>query len=345
MPHPTVRVLAAALACACLAPALHAADAKPPSAPDRALDIYAAPAQRVDIGGGRHLNLRCSGRGAPTVLLEAGQGMTSMAWRKVQPRVAASMRVCAYDRAGLGFSDPGPLPRSAQAAADDLHALVRAAKLETPLVLVGHSLGSYVVRLYAAAHADEVAALVLVDPVSETLAQDAPEVAAREVKMSEENTDYGRHCAEAARKGELKGDTAAAKACVPPPNPGFSERLNDTLRQRFAGTTFWDAALSEREADAANGAALRALHEHGTKPLLVLAADGSNAWLPPEQRKAADAAYDAGRRRIAATSTHGRVIPVANSSHDIQEDRPDAVVDAILEAGRRPVAGKPPVSR
>ena len=158
-----------------------------PTVPDATLDAYAAPAESIDIGG-RRLDLRCSGSGTPTVLLEAGQGMSSMSWRKVQPALARSMRVCAYDRAGLGFSDAAPLPRTARAEADDLHALVRSAKLAPPLVLVGHSLGSYIVRLYVDAHRADVAGLVLVDPVSETFAQDAPDAAAREAKMSAENT-------------------------------------------------------------------------------------------------------------------------------------------------------------
>ncbi len=179
-----------------------AAPDPPAPAPDLSLDVYAEPAQLVDIGGGRHLNLRCSGSGAPTVILESGQGMTSMAWRKLQPLVAKTRRVCAYDRAGLGFSDAAPLPRTAPAAAGDLYALVHAAGIQPPLLLVGHSMGSYVVRLYASAHPQEVAGLVLVDPVSETLAEDAPDYAAREAKASAANTDYGRKCAQAARAGE-----------------------------------------------------------------------------------------------------------------------------------------------
>ena len=302
-----------------------------PSAPlaDPSLDVYATPAQMIDIGA-RRLNLRCSGSGTPTVLLEAGQGMTSMSWRKVQPALARSMRVCSYDRAGLGFSDPGPLPRSAPAAADDLHALLRAAKIAPPLVLVGHSLGSYIVRLYANAHRDGVAALVLVDPVSETFAQDAPEAAAREAKLSAENTDYGRRCGEAAHKGELTGATPAAQACVPPPRPAFSTRLNDTLRARMASPSYWDTGLSERDSEATNIAAVRAARTPlGALPLVVLAADGTNDGLAPAERAAADAGYDAGRKRIAALSSAGHVVRVAHSSHNVQEDRPDAVIEAV----------------
>jgi len=207
---------------------------------DTSLDLYAAPGQLVDIGGGRHLNLRCSGSGLPTVLLDGGQGSTSMSWRKLQPLLASSHRVCSYDRAGLGFSETGPLPRTAQAEANDLHALVHTAKLQTPLILVGHSLGSYIARLYAAAHPRDVAGLVLVDPVSETLAQDAPAFAEAEAKMSAQNTDYGRKCEQAARAGDLAKATPAAEACVPPAFPGLSQRLSDSIRQRYRSTQYWE---------------------------------------------------------------------------------------------------------
>lgn len=321
-----------------------AAIAAPPSAakpaPDVSLDVYAEPGRLVDVGGGRKLNLRCSGSGAPTVILDSGQGMTSMSWRKVQPLVAKTSRVCSYDRAGLGFSDAGPMPRTAQAAADDLHALVQSARL-APVVLVGHSMASYVARLYTAAHPDEVVGLVLVDPVSESLAEDAPAYAAREAKAGEANAEYGKKCAAAARKGELDQATAAAQACVPPPIPGLSDRLSDSIRQRFRSAGYWDTALSERGADAANIAAVKAIpaSTYAALPLIVLSAE-SREWIAPEDRKEADAAYAKAHRRIAASSTRGRVVAVAKSGHNIQEDQPAAVAKAIAEIAQRSATSK-----
>jgi pimeloyl-ACP methyl ester carboxylesterase len=318
---------------------LASAAADPPPAPDLSLDVYAEPARLADIGGGRRLNLRCSGSGAPTVILESGQGMSSMAWRKLQPLAAKARRVCAYDRAGLGFSDAGPLPRTAQAEADDLHALVRAAGIQPPLLLVGHSMGSYVVRLYASAHPQDVAGLVLVDPVSETLADDAPDYAAREAKASAANTDYGRKCAQAARAGDLAGATPAAQACVPPPMPGFSEKLGESIRNRFRTTAYWDAALSERDADAASVAAVKVAPTavYSKLPLQVLSAQ-QREWIQPQDRKEAEAAYAKAHRRIAALSTRGRVVAVADSGHNIHEDRPEAVAKAIDEVAHAAAA-------
>jgi pimeloyl-ACP methyl ester carboxylesterase len=106
---------------------------------------------RVDVGG-RRLHLTCSGVSAgraPTVVLEAGFGSPSATWNRVQPEVAKFARVCSYDRAGLGGSDPAPARRTVVSLTEDLHALLVNAKVPGPYVLVGHSLGGILARLYA----------------------------------------------------------------------------------------------------------------------------------------------------------------------------------------------------
>jgi pimeloyl-ACP methyl ester carboxylesterase len=126
---------------------------------------YLPPAQLVDVGGYR-LHMQCRGTaqpGSPTVILEAGAGLASPSWAWVQSAVAATTRVCAYDRAGLGWSDPGPAPRDARQVAHELHTLLDRAAVAGPYVLVGHSIGGMYVRVYAAQYPDEVAGLVLVD--------------------------------------------------------------------------------------------------------------------------------------------------------------------------------------
>jgi pimeloyl-ACP methyl ester carboxylesterase len=123
---------------------------------------------KVDIGG-RSLYLTCSGSGGPTVVLDAGLGADSTVWHDVIPLVARDTRVCAYDRAGEGQSSPPPAgdPRALADAVADLEALLRVSGLPGPYVLVGHSVGGMVVRLFAASHPDEVAGLVLVEATTE----------------------------------------------------------------------------------------------------------------------------------------------------------------------------------
>lgn len=124
---------------------------------------YDRPGQLVGLPDHRKLSLYCIGSGRPTVILESGFGAGARAWAKVQPQVARTTRVCAYDRAGYGFSDPGPLPRDGAAFARDLDRGLRAAREQGPFILVGHSAGGLYVRLFAARRPKDVVGLVLVD--------------------------------------------------------------------------------------------------------------------------------------------------------------------------------------
>jgi len=122
----------------------------------------------VDIGG-RRLAVVSAGSGTPTVILETGLGAESAEWAVVQKDVAAIAQVLRYDRAGRGASDPvlAPVPRTADEILDDLRALLRRAEIEPPYVLVGHSFGGLLMRLFAHHHPGDVAGLVLVDSMHE----------------------------------------------------------------------------------------------------------------------------------------------------------------------------------
>jgi pimeloyl-ACP methyl ester carboxylesterase len=125
-----------------------------------------AQARRFDVGGFR-LNLRCDGEGSPAVILDAGAGDTLETWEWVTPGVRKLTRVCAYDRAGLGKSDPGPKPRTSTRIVAELHDLLVRARVPPPYVLVGHSFGGLNVRLFASKFPNEVSGLVLVDATPE----------------------------------------------------------------------------------------------------------------------------------------------------------------------------------
>lgn len=123
---------------------------------------YPPPGQLVDVGGYR-LHIYCQGQGSPTVVLDALFPGTVSNWVWVQPQLAKTTHVCAYDRAGLGWSDRGPEPRDALQHARELHALLGNAGIEGPYVLVGHSLGGLSVRMFADQYPDEVAGMALVE--------------------------------------------------------------------------------------------------------------------------------------------------------------------------------------
>jgi pimeloyl-ACP methyl ester carboxylesterase len=122
--------------------------------------------RRPDIGGYR-LRIDCSGQGSPAVILEAGLGYSGRTWRAVQPEIARLTRVCSYDRAGLGNSDPSPRARTGDEIVEELRLLLDKAKVKGPYVLVGHSFGGLTARIHAARYPAEVAGIVLLDPVSE----------------------------------------------------------------------------------------------------------------------------------------------------------------------------------
>lgn len=123
---------------------------------------YPAPGQLVDVGGYK-LHIYCTGEGSPTVILDAVGGGSSTQWALIQPEIAVTARVCAYDRAGFGWSELGPEPRDAHQQVRELHTLLANADVTGPYVLVGHSYGGRLARVYAAQHPDEVEGLVLVN--------------------------------------------------------------------------------------------------------------------------------------------------------------------------------------
>jgi pimeloyl-ACP methyl ester carboxylesterase len=127
---------------------------------------FPPPGRLVDVGGYR-LHAHCTGEGSPTVILEAGWSDCWLNWYRVQPEVAKFTRVCSYDRAGMGWSDAGPYPRTSGQIVREMHALLSNAGIPGPYVLVGHSFGGFNVRLFAQEHPQDVAGLVLLDSIHE----------------------------------------------------------------------------------------------------------------------------------------------------------------------------------
>jgi pimeloyl-ACP methyl ester carboxylesterase len=290
----------------------------------------------VDIGGGRHMNIGCLGRGSPTVMFEYGLGGHMLNWQKVQPEISALTTTCLYDRAGYGFSDPSPSPMTAQTVTDDLYWLLDKAGVQKPVVLVAHSLGGLYATLYADRFPSQVAGLVLIDPMfaGEDLDEN-PEEQARAQAIYDRSQTWMRKCASAARTHRLSQNTSAD--CFPLMHgrtPVEIEYLAEQVFQPFR----WDAMLSEsKNLHAPNALSEDELEEQrasrtfGDMPVIVLTASiiPTQPGETPEEHAKSVAHWKAGHDRLASRSTRGESIVVPNASHMIQLDQPHAVIDAI----------------
>lgn len=306
---------------------VHAASPIPQQTPDS----YAQPATRIAIAPDRTLNLRCEGDGPRTVVLEAGGNADSMSWFRVQALLSGKAKVCAYDRAGYGFSDEGPMPRGVQADVDDLHALVKAAKLATPLVLVGHSLGSNIVRRYAQQHPDEVAALVLVDPPEQGADAQLPAQWKRDgdAALVRRNA-FLDACAKAAGDGSLGSAEGPLKACLRDAPAWQSAAVAAAARANKLKPAYWRTLRSELDGNVAVFAQpVPADENHGARPVVVLTAPNDFPGVPDDVRAVLQAAREQTQSRLSASSSNARRIDVTHSSHDIQLDQPQAVADAV----------------
>ena len=301
---------------------------------------FAKPQRLVDVGG-RRMNIFCLGAGSPTVILEAGLGLGSPSWALVERPIAQHTRVCAYDRAGMGFSDATTSARDAQALAGDLHALLRRAGIAPPYVLVGHSNGGLYTRLYSDRYPQEVAGLVLVDPSTEYDAQLARRVApGSQAKSQREFQSMLRSCAINIQKCALfpgidKFNKELKNEGCPRVQPQACALNAALAKQDFSRPSYWNDMLLEALAIPKSDAQVQTQQRpYGDLPLIVLTAgmpDDSSGPITPAQQRALWAGEKALHDRIASLSSHGAHFVVAGAGHCIQCDRPFAVVSAVDE--------------
>ena len=298
------------------------------------------PGRLVDIGTHR-LHLHCAGDGAPTVVFDAALGASSLSWSLVQPSVARVTRACAYDRAGFGWSEGGLMPRTAGRIADELHQLLEIAAVPGPYILVGHSYGGLVMRVFAARHAAAVAGLVLIEPaIPEEWVTPSPEQHA----LIRRGVRLCRYGAGAAGSGVARavsllvnlGALPAARALVAFASRGALGREEEgilapmwklppearrVLGRMWTRPQFFEALGSQIEHVSQSAAEmLRDTHENLVDmPLIVMSSSAAH-----ERRIAADLA-------LAKQSRRGRHIVAPESGHWVPLDAPQAVIDAIVD--------------
>lgn len=275
--------------------------------------FHPMPGRLVDIGGYK-LHIYCTSHGSPTVILEAGMGDSFLSWHKVQPETAKFTRVCSYDRAGLGYSDSSPRPRTSRVFVDELHSLLQHAGITGPLVLVGHSMGGFDVRLYATLYRNEVAGMVLVDSSHPEQQKRLPPAIndmdatwLREQEFFEFTMPFGLP-----RLLGFCGNDDAVRA---------ADCNFHSLRENVAELK----SISQSAAQTANSGSL------GDMPLVVLSHDPDMPQpdLPEDLVKPTDDSWQQMQQELAHLSTRGTQVIAKNSGHYIQLDRPDLVVEAV----------------
>ncbi|HEX8352327.1 MAG TPA: alpha/beta hydrolase [Pyrinomonadaceae bacterium] len=311
----------------------------------------APPGRLVDVGGYR-LHLDCTGAGGPAAVLIAGAGDFSFDWSLVQPRASRFARVCSYDRAGLAWSDLGPTPRTMRQEAHELRALLRNAGVPPPYVLVGHSVGGLVARVYAASYPREVAGLVLVDSTTEDVTLNYRGRLVRVRESAEGQPVPGvRALAESPPKPPTADDVKQAEFNRQVFGPPKIEPPFDRLPPAARALRLW--ALNNPKLSAASedfwAEELREMYEArarrprqlGDLPLVSLV--GARAGEPPPGVAAEEWARLAAEKRrqkeaLAGLSSRGRVVVAARSGHHVQLEEPSLVVGAmrqVVAAARR----------
>lgn len=287
------------------------------------------------------MHLYRTGTGSPSVIFDAALGASSLSWTFVQAEVARLTCACAYDRAGFGWSDAGPLPRTAGRIADELHALLGIAQVPPPYVLVGHSFGGLVMRTFAARHAPEIRGVVLVDPAHPEEWLEADELQRRRI---ERGVRLCRHGVTAARIGVARavsllvglGALAPARALVALASRGGLSRADEEilapiwklppearrpLRQFWTEVKFFEALGSQIESICESASETReaGLGAVSDLPLIVISAATST----PRRRQLNEA--------LARCSLRGRHRVACNSGHWVPLDQPEIVVQSVQE--------------
>ena len=296
----------------------------------RDMNQYPPPGQLIDIGGYR-LHLYCTGHGDPTVILESGLAGPALQWALVQQELEESTRVCSYDRAGLGWSDIGPSPRTSQQMVNELHALLHNAGVQGPYVLVGHSLGGFNVRIFAHEYPSETAGLVLVAGGNEN---DNARMPPEYRKIEESNKQSNRLLMTLTRFGitRLAGNTGLLSSFTSLLVEFPSSVQAEIIALTFYRPQYWSTAYEEMSALDESKAQVAATGSLGELPIIVMSGSPDVSRLPSsfpvEQIRRTFRDLQA---ELAGLSSQSTNIVCDTCDHYIPMTNPALVVEAIKQ--------------
>ncbi len=282
----------------------------------------------VDIGSHK-IHILSSGTGSPPVVLEAGGMGWSLDWNLVQTDVARFTSVCSYDRAGFGWSEPGPTPRTCEQIVKELHELLENADIEKPIILVGASFGGHVVRLYAHTYPQDVAGMILLDARHEELDTKMPPAWK---KMEAAGKSLNQGMLFAAKAGFLKtmGKMMGEKA-YPPIYKKLSPELQTIYLETGFQPKYFQGNLDELAVISESDQQLRKTGSLGTIPLIVVRHGKPEMFanMPAEQSQIAENAWQDLQTDFMKLSSNFQMVIAEESGHNIQVDQPALVVELI----------------
>jgi len=284
----------------------------------------------VDVGG-HCLHIMAAGEGSPVVIFEAGGAGWSLDWYPVLVEVGKFTRACAYDRAGYGWSEPGPLPRASGQITSELHALLVNAGLEPPFVLVGASFGGHTVRLFADRYPAEAAGMILVDARHEDIDSKMPPAWQ---KLQQNGRNMYQVMGMASRAGLLKwlgrimGDRAE-----PPALQVLPPELRPVYLEAGYQPKYFESNLAELASVAESDAQVRESRSIRNLPLVVVRHGMPDlfAQMPADQAAEAEQVWQALQTDLLTISSNNRLMVAETSGHNIPLDQPGLVVEVIQE--------------
>jgi len=305
---------------------------------DMALDNqrYPPPGRLIDVGG-HELHLLCLGEGTPTVVLESANMGWSLHWTAIQSELARVTRVCSYDRAGLGWSERGPSPRTGRHIANELHILLARARVSGPYILVGHSLGGFVTRLYYEAHRENVAGMVLVDAHHERQF-DEEEFRAFIAAVRTAFPIIGAATTLGVTRLMLTLDVLPLLFARQ--EEGAIPEIRPMLRAGWARTRYFATMADEEASLEATASQVKRAGLLGDLPLIVVTATGPTWWpdmphdVDPSRFRHMWLNLQADLLKI---STNSRQVFADRSTHFVNFDQPEIIIEQVrqlIELGR-----------
>lgn len=307
----------------------------------RSRRLHPPPGRFYTVGGAR-MHLVCMGQGSPTLILEAGLGDDWLQWRKVQPALAQVTRVCSYDRAGYGWSDPRSGSRDSIHIAEELHGLLQQAGIAGPLVLMGHSAGGLHIREYATRYPAGIAAMIFVDASTPLQFEKLPPqlTAADDLRWPKLETLLG-----IPRWRGLCGEhTWTGMGAVPSDSP----QDRDWLKADDCSWSVLTTTQQEENAFPLSCHEAATTGPYGDMPILIFSEDPN--YIPPfwlqfysaSLHAAFAAPWNSLQEGLKGLSTRSRRIIARNSSHYVQIDRPQLVIDNVTQMIKTLQGGAPP---